>query len=165
MQNSCRRTSPPCPRLINACQCRGLLAACRSQIPGRDYQPKSVVVAVITSAPQGQSWMHGGPLVRVGGGTPCMPLVTLHVCRTLLLQNICQRRQVGRCSVLPAEGSSRREQLITSCLLPPLLHQLPINRARPNLPPTTLAGFCPSVAPQMLPEKAPGRIGNAFHDI
>ena len=43
------------------------------------------------------------------------------------------------------EGSGR--ELITSCLLPPLLHQLPINRARPDLPQTTLAEFCPSLAP------------------
>ena len=104
----------------------------RSQIGSR-LSSRPVVVAAITSAPQGQSWVHGGPLVRGGGapckrggrgegGTPSMPLVTLHVCRTLLLQNICQRRQVGSALLcwLPAqrmeEVEGRRQELITSCL-------------------------------------------------
>ena len=47
----------------------------------------------------------GTPGGRGGEDTPSMPLVTLHVCRTLLLQNICQRRQVGCCaSVLCCKG-------------------------------------------------------------
>ena len=93
----------------------GLLATCRSQISGRDYQPSQ---CLLQSSPVHHRVSHGcmgGPLVRGEGGTPSedtpsMPLVTLHVCRTLLLQNICQRRQVGCfaakvcCAVLPMHG-------------------------------------------------------------
>ena len=155
----CTSVPAPCPRLINACQ---WWSTCNLQKPdlGSRLSAKSVVVAVITSAPQGQSWMHGGPLEGEGERTPLACHLSLCMCAALCSCKISAKggRWVAVLCCRP-KGSSRREQLITSCLLPPLLHQLPINRARPNLPPTTLAGFCPSVAPQMLPEKAHGRIG------
>ena len=69
------------------------LLQCRSHIVG-------VISSVHTRVSHG---CMGGPPVR--GGGPSMPLVTLHVRPTLLLQNICHRRQVGCCaSVLCCKG-------------------------------------------------------------
>ena len=114
----------------------------------------------------GWSWMHGrapseGGLEGEGERTPLACHLSLCMCAALCSCKISAKG--GRwvavlCCRL--EGSSRREQLITSCLLPPLLHQLPINRHgptyhKPHSPNSAQAWhlkFCPS--------KEPGRKGN-----